>query len=162
GPHHAALRRGLHRVLGLLADALDLAQDGIERVLERPVQLVALGGPQLLEVLEDAGARLRGVSVARQVTGHLVPAQDRFSDVVHLARAPDDRPKIRAPRQPCSIRRQMASANEVVVAVPPRSGVTWPDSSTSRSDVMMRAAFSSSCRCCSISTAESSSAVGLA
>ena len=39
---------------------------------------------------------------------------------------------------------QIASANEVVVALPPRSGVTWPDASTCFSAAMIASARASS------------------
>ena len=50
---------------------LDLAEDRVERVLERPVDRIALRGPQLVEILVDPLARLGpGLAVAALQVAH--------------------------------------------------------------------------------------------
>jgi hypothetical protein len=90
GPHHAALRGGRRGVVGVLGHPVDLPQDRVERVFERAVQLVALRGPQLLEIFENPCPRLIAAQAvaALEIAGHLVPVQYCFGDVIHLARAP--------------------------------------------------------------------------
>jgi hypothetical protein len=53
--------------------ALDLSQNRIERVLQRAVERIALGGPQLLEIGEDPLTRLLSAVAASQITGHILP-----------------------------------------------------------------------------------------
>ena len=50
GVHDPVAARGGDDVLQLLVLALDLTEDRVERVLERPVDLVALGGLELVKV----------------------------------------------------------------------------------------------------------------
>ena len=78
----------LLRDVDVLVDALDLAENRIERVLQRAVDGIALRGPQLVEVGVDALARLEfRLSVpAAQVLGNVLPRQYRLSDVVEQHR----------------------------------------------------------------------------
>ena len=68
----------------VLVVALDLAQDRIERMLQRPIELVALRGPQLVEVALDplpgfvAAQAVTAVEVARD----LVAGEDGLRDLV--------------------------------------------------------------------------------
>ena len=101
-----------------------------------------------------------------RIPRHFVPAQNGFGDVIHRrnSAAPNDSSRLAsAGVTPARWRRQIASANEVVVAgaAEVRRDVAGRRA-PSRSASWMRAAFASSSRCCSISTADSSSAVGLA
>ena len=80
----AAAIGGAVDVVGALGDPLDLAQDWVERMLQRPVNRVALGGPQLVEVGVDpfAGLRAGFAGAAAQVAGHLLPRQHGLGDLV--------------------------------------------------------------------------------
>jgi hypothetical protein len=80
----APLLRGVDGQLLVLADALDLAQDGVERVLEGAIQLVALRGLQLLEIGHHARARgvARQAMAALEKTDDVFPGEDGFSDRV--------------------------------------------------------------------------------
>ncbi len=69
-----ALLRGIDGELLAFADALDLSQDWIERVLERAIQLVTLRRLQLVEVLQHA--RARGIA------GQAVTALEKPGDVL--------------------------------------------------------------------------------
>ena len=67
----------LHRVDGellVLADALDLSQDRVERIFERAIQLVTLRRLQLDEV----GEHFRARRVARQAVAALEKTRDVF------------------------------------------------------------------------------------
>ena len=77
-------RGGLLRDLDVLVDPLDLAQDRIERVLQRAVDGVALRGAQLVEVAVDPLARLQlALPVpAAQVARDVLSREDRLGDVV--------------------------------------------------------------------------------
>jgi hypothetical protein len=48
----SACRRAVHDV-DVLADAFDLPEDGVERVLQRTIDRVALCGAELVEIRED-------------------------------------------------------------------------------------------------------------
>ena len=80
----AALLDRVDRELLMLADAFDLSQDRIERIFERPIQLVALRRLQLIEVREHLGARrgARQPVAALEKTGHVCPGEDGFGDGV--------------------------------------------------------------------------------
>ena len=123
----AAGARRLLRDLDVLLDALDLAQDRIERVLQRAVDGIALRGPQLVEVGVDPLARLQlALPVpAAQVARDVLAREDRLGDVVweHVPRDYIKRAGLALRRRYRSISRQIASVNSVVVAVPPRSRV---------------------------------------
>ena len=54
----AALGGRLNRKVLVLDDAIDLPQDGVERILQRAIELVALRGLQLVQVAHDARARV--------------------------------------------------------------------------------------------------------
>ena len=64
--------------------AIDLAQDRIERVLERAVDRIALRGPQLVEVGVDPLARLAAPSGRRrpEIARHFVAREHGLGDVV--------------------------------------------------------------------------------
>ena len=64
--------------------ALDLAQDRIERMLQRAVDRIALRRPQLVEVAVDALARLqlRSARAPSQIPRDVVAREDRLGDVV--------------------------------------------------------------------------------
>ena len=80
----AARARRLLRDGDVLVDALDLAQDRIERMLERAVDRVALRRAQLVEVGVDPLARLQfALAVpAAQVARDVFPREHRLCDVV--------------------------------------------------------------------------------
>ena len=63
------------RALDVLLAAVDLAQDGIERMLQGAVHPVALGGPQLVQIAVDALRRLPGrfAPAAPEVARNLLP-----------------------------------------------------------------------------------------
>ena len=71
-------------VVQVLVLALDLAQDRIERMLQRAVELVALRRAQLVEVAVDLLARLRAaVAVAAaEVPDDVLVREDRLGDVI--------------------------------------------------------------------------------
>ena len=71
-------------VVEVLVLALDLAQDRIERVLQRAVELVPLRRPQLFEIAVDLLARLRAaVAVAAaEVPGDVLVRENRLGDVI--------------------------------------------------------------------------------
>ena len=81
----AAARRGVDRQLLVLADAFDLAENRVERIFEGAVQLVALRGPQLVEVSQNPGAGdvARQPVTAFQKPRHFLACQDCFGNVVH-------------------------------------------------------------------------------
>ena len=73
----------------VLLDALDLAKDGIERMLERAIDRIPLRGAQLVEIGVDPLARLKlGLAVAStQVARDVLARQHCLGDVVeHSAR----------------------------------------------------------------------------
>ena len=153
----ATVAGGLAGVRRALGNALDLAQDRIERVLQRLVDGVALRRPQLVEIGVDALARLRPGLDARsaQVPRHVFVREHGLGDLV-LERHGE--------AQDRSISRQMASVNSVVVAVPPRSRVrTAPgrEHAARPADHAVRGGGFADVRAAS-SRADSSSAVGLA
>jgi hypothetical protein len=75
---------GAFRDVDVLVDPFDLAQDRIQRMLQRPVDRVALRGAQFVEIGVDALARLEfGLPVAAtQVPRDLFARQHRLGDVV--------------------------------------------------------------------------------
>jgi hypothetical protein len=85
---------GLLRDLDMLVNPFDFAQDGIERMLQRTVDGVALRGPQLVEVGMDPLARLelRLTGAATQITRYFLAREDCLGDVVeHHGRTISDR-----------------------------------------------------------------------
>ena len=74
--------------LDVLVDPLDLAQDRIERMLQRAVDRIPLRRPQLVEVGVDALARLElGLPMAAtQVPRDILPREHRLGDVVEHQR----------------------------------------------------------------------------
>jgi hypothetical protein len=80
----AALRDRLDRQLLMFADPLDLAQDRIERILERPIQLVALRRLQFVQILQHARARRVALDAmaALEETSDVCPGKDGCSDGV--------------------------------------------------------------------------------
>ena len=80
----AAGARGGLGELDVLADPLDLAEDRVERVLERPVDRVALRRAQLLEIgLDPLARRAPALAVAAlQVPRDLVAGQHGLGDLV--------------------------------------------------------------------------------
>ena len=76
-------------IADVLLDALDLAQDRVERVLQRAVDRVALRRPQLVEVGVDPLARLQLALpvTAAQVARDVLPRENRLGDVVGKHRA---------------------------------------------------------------------------
>ena len=76
--------RRLLRDRDVFVDALDLAQDRIERVLQRAVDRIALRGPQLVEVGVDALARLELALpvTAAQVARDVLAREHRLGNVV--------------------------------------------------------------------------------
>ena len=84
----------------VLVDALDLAQDRIERMLQRAIDRIALRRPQLVEVGVDALARLElGLPVtAAQVPRDVLTREDCLGDVVeHQARTISEPAQMRDP-----------------------------------------------------------------
>src|SRR5205085_5862833 len=100
--------------LDVLVDPLDLAENGIQRMLEGPVNRVPLRRPQLVEIAVDPLACLQlALPVpATQVARDVLPGQHRLSNVVwkHV---------LGLYQRPFSISLQIASVNSVVVAWPP-------------------------------------------
>ena len=81
---HAAGARGCLDDVEVLAQALDLPQNRIQRMLQRPVDRIALRGPQLIEVALDALACVRAAFAvaALEVSGHFLPREHSSGDVV--------------------------------------------------------------------------------
>ena len=82
--------RRVQDVMQILGLALDLSEDGVERMLQRAVDRIPLRRPQLLEIGVDALARLIAVLpvIAAEVSEHLLALEDGLGDVVqHAARA---------------------------------------------------------------------------
>ena len=87
GVEHAAGGRGLLRDLDALGVPFDLAENRIERVLQRAVNRVPLRRPQLLEVPADAIPHLEsGLAMAAvQVPDDVLAREHRLGEVVeHL------------------------------------------------------------------------------
>ena len=85
---------------------LDLAQDGVERVLQRPVEFVPLRRPELVEVGVDAFARpllVFAVSAA-QILDDFLTSENRLGELVEhviwFATIASNGP---LPRTPCSL-----------------------------------------------------------
>jgi hypothetical protein len=126
-------------------DALDLAENRIERMLERAVDRIPLRGAKLVEIRVDPLACLElGLPVAAaQVSRYILARQHGLRDVIeHCAalyhpfvfRSPAPTPLYVASSA------QTASVNAVVLAEPPRSRVrTRPAASTRSSAARMRA-----------------------
>ena len=76
--------RRLLRDLDMLVDALDLPQDRVERMFERPVDGIPLRRPQLVEVRVDPLTRLelRLARAATQISRHFLAREDGLGDVV--------------------------------------------------------------------------------
>ena len=72
----------------VLADAFDLAENRVERMLERLVDRVALRRAQLLQVAFDAGACLCACGLVVEVAGDLLAREDRLRDVIEHAQWP--------------------------------------------------------------------------
>ncbi len=85
GVDHAISRRGIDRRRRVLADAFNFSEDWVKRILERAIQLVALGRAQLLEVRDDAlaGSRSREPVAPFQITCDFVSREHGLSDFVH-------------------------------------------------------------------------------
>ena len=68
----------------VLVLALDLAEDRVQRMLERPVELVPLRRPELVEVAVDllAGLRAAFTVVAAQVLENFLAREDSLRNVV--------------------------------------------------------------------------------
>ena len=71
-------------VVEILGLALDLPENGIERMLQRAIDRITLSGPQLLEIRVDALARLVAVLpvVAAEVAEHLLALEDGLGDLI--------------------------------------------------------------------------------
>jgi hypothetical protein len=70
--------------MGLFGNLFDLAQDGVERVLQRPVEFVPLRRPELVEVGIDAFARpflVFAVSAA-QILDDFLTSENRLGELV--------------------------------------------------------------------------------
>ena len=82
--HDTALLDGVDGELLMLADAFDLSQDRIERILERAVQLVALRRLQFFEIAEHpaAGGVARQPVAALDEPGHVFAGENRFRNRV--------------------------------------------------------------------------------
>ena len=120
------------RDLQVLDDARDLAEDRVERVLQRAVDLVALRRPQFVEVLSHAARASAGRQPwpSCETAARPLALEHRLADDRQFSLVIVDRSRSCA-APPRSMSRQMASANSVVVAVPPRSRVgTVPSAST--------------------------------
>ncbi len=127
-------------------DALDLAENRIERVLERAVDRIPLRGAKLVEIRVDPLACLElGLAVAAaQVPRYILARQHGLRDVVEHCAALYHPFVFRSPEADARLcgasSAQTASVNSVVVAVPPRSRVrTRPAASTRSSAARMRA-----------------------
>ena len=70
--------------LHVFGDALDLAENRIERMLQRAVEPVPLGGAQLFEVPLDPLPRVTsgGLGIVAEIPGHVLARQDGAPDVV--------------------------------------------------------------------------------
>ena len=81
----AVLPGRVNRVGDVLADAFNLAKNRVERILERAIQLVALGRPQFFEIRDDAFAGgVAGESVtAREIRRDFFVRQNRGRQLVH-------------------------------------------------------------------------------
>jgi hypothetical protein len=82
--HEAAAMRGGFHLFDVFADAFDLPQNRVERVLERAVDGVALRRSELFEVAFDPFPRgLAGFSRAvLQVPRHLLPREHGLGELV--------------------------------------------------------------------------------
>ena len=102
--HDAMVARGRDRVVRVLRELLDLPQDGVERVLQRPVEFVPLRRPELVEVSLDAFARpllVFAVSAA-QILDDFLTSENRLGEFVEHVTVRDY--SIEPPRRepPCS------------------------------------------------------------
>src|SRR4029434_1544882 len=78
---------GADRGLGdlhVLADALDLAEDGVERMLERAVDRVPLRGAKLVEIAFDPLTRDAAAltMAAPEIPGNLIPGEHGAGNLV--------------------------------------------------------------------------------
>ena len=81
----AVVAGGGDDVVQVFVLALDLAEDRIQGMLQRPVEAVPLGGLQLVEVPEDPLARILPAALSRgapQVLDDFFTRQDRLGDVI--------------------------------------------------------------------------------
>ncbi len=151
--HHAMAAHRGDDVVEVLVPAFNLAKDRIERMLQGTVNRMPLRRPQLVEVRVDALAGLRAafaVSPA-QVFDDLFTREHSLGDLVEH--------RVRLDYSAW----HTASANSIVVAVPPRSRVrVCPAVSTRPRPDMMRSAAAASSIWRSISTADSRSPEGFA
>ena len=83
----AMAARRVQDVMQVLGLALDLPENGIERVLQRAVNRIPLRRPQLVEIGVDALARLIAVFpvVAAEVPEHLLALEDGLRNVIQHA-----------------------------------------------------------------------------
>ena len=81
--HPVAGRRG-NGVVQILVLALDFPEDGVERMLQRSIQLVPLRGPQFVEIGDDTFPHLvAALAIApSQVLDDLRPCQHGQGDVI--------------------------------------------------------------------------------
>jgi hypothetical protein len=68
----------------VFVEAIDLAEDWIEGMFQRPVDRIALGRAELVEVPVDSLARVQfGLAMpATQVSRHVFAGEDSLGDVV--------------------------------------------------------------------------------
>ena len=147
----------------MLADALDLAEDRIERVLERPVDRVALRGPQLVEVaLDPLARRAAALAVAALRGTRAISSRESTACVISssIAKATIRSQHDEALGRQIGVARYLASSCRRAAEVARADRALGQHVATSA--VMMRSAIAPSPMCRSIRTAESSSAVGLA
>ena len=81
----AVMLRGVDREADVLADALDLSQDRVQRIFERAIKLVALRRPQFFEIRDDAlasGGASQTVT-ARQIPRHFLMGEDGLGEFIH-------------------------------------------------------------------------------
>ncbi len=76
--------RGGDDVMQVLVLAFDLAEDRIERMLQRAIETVPLGRAQLVEIAEDPLARLLAALAvaAAEVLDDLLAGEDGLGDVI--------------------------------------------------------------------------------
>ena len=80
----AVAARGGDGVVLLFGLSLDLPENGVERMLQRPVELIALCRPKLVEVGVDALARARLVFAvsAAQILDDFLTSENRLGELV--------------------------------------------------------------------------------